>query len=126
MRRSGGFTLLEVVIALAVIAIAMGALIKSGTQHAQTASYLRDRTLAHWVAMNRVAELQLAESWPGVGESNGRIEMAGREWWWRARVEATFDEDVRRLEVEVARGDDAKDVLTRSVAFLPRTGAPGG
>ena len=128
MKRADGFTLLEVLIALTVIAVAMGALIKSGSQHAETISYLRDRTVAHWVAMNRVAEIQLGETWPGVGESNGRVEMAGREWQWRARVEETFDEDVRRLEVEVAAGDDRSDnasALTRAVAFLPRSGNSG-
>lgn len=116
-----GFTLLEVMVALAVIAIALAALIKGGSQSAMTAAHLRDKSFAHWVAMNRVAELRLQPQWPATGESSSDEEMANRRWYTQAKVSATDDADVHRLEVEVRSSED-KDaaVIARVTAFLPR------
>ena len=116
-----GFTLLEVMVALAVVAIALAALVKGGGQSAVTAAHLRDKSFAHWVAMNRVAELRLQPQWPATGESRGDEEMARRRWYTLARVSATEDADLRRLEVEV-RGSEEKEapVIARVTAFLPR------
>ena len=116
-----GFTLLEVMVALAVVAIALAALVKGGGQSAVTAAYLRDKSFAHWVAMNRVAELRLQRQWPATGESFSDEEMARRRWYTLARVSATEDADLRRLEVEV-RGSEEKEspVIARVTAFLPR------
>lgn len=120
MRSQGGFTLLEVLVALAIVAIALGALLKTGAGNSANAVYLRDKTFAHWVAMNKVTELQLAPSWPDVGTSRGKVEMAGRAWQWTAKVSGTFDANVRRVDVEV-RADDGRDgVLDVATAFLPK------
>lgn len=124
--RQRGFTLLEVMVALAVVAIALAALIKGGSQSAVTAAHLRDKTFAHWVAMNRVAELRLQPQWPATGETRGDEEMAKRRWYTLAKVSATDDADVRRLEVEVRTSED-KDaaVIARVTAFLPRPNGAG-
>lgn len=116
-----GFTLLEVLVALAVLAIALASLVKGIGANAANEAYLRDRTLAQWVAMNVVAEQQLAEKWPDKGKRQGSETMGGHEWFWRSEVSDTFDEDVRRLEVKV-RGDDDHDSspLASVVAFLPK------
>src|SRR5574340_670232 len=103
-----GFTLLEVMVALAVVAIALAALVKGGSQSAVTAAHLRDKSFAHWVAMNRVAEIRLQPQWAATGESGGDEEMARRRWYTLAKVSATDDPDMRRLEVEV-RSSDKKD-----------------
>lgn len=118
---SRGFTLLEVLVALSVLAIAMAALIKGGTENARGAAYLRDKTLAQWVAMNVVAEQRLAASWPAPGTKRGQEEMANHEWFWKRTVAETFDEDVRRLEVVVSATDDkGAGPLVNLVAFIPR------
>lgn len=119
---AAGFTLLEVMVALAVLAIAMAALVSSGTQSASNAAYLRDKSLAHWVAMNRVADLRLQKAWPSPGESRSEEEMANRQWFCLSKVSTTDDPDLRRVEVEV-RASSEKDAapLERVIAFLPRT-----
>lgn len=116
-----GFTLLEVMVALAVLAIALAALIKGVTENSVNAAYLRDRTFAHWVGMNVVAEQRLLGEWREKGSKRGEEEMGNHTWYWRATVSETFDEEVRRLDVEVFI-DEARDTtpLTRLVAFLPR------
>lgn len=125
--RRNGFTLLEVMVALVVVAIALAALIKGGGQSAATAAHLRDKSFGHWVAMNRVEELRLQPQWPATGESGGEEEMAGRRWYTLAKVSATDDADLRRLEVEVrSREDKTTPVIARVIAFLPRPDAGGG
>lgn len=126
--RAAGFTLLEVLVALAVLAIALAALVKGGGENASNAAYLRDKTIAHWVAINRVTELQLQEQWPSTGTTRGSEEMAQREWFWLAKVSDTFDDDVRRLEVEVRKEEREEGYVARVIAFLPRppASAPPG
>ena len=120
-KRCRGFTLLEVLVALAVLAIAMAALIKGAGDNARSAAYLRDKTLAQWVGMNVIAEQRLATGWPAPGIKRGREEMARHEWFWELKVSETFDVDVRRLDVAVRSSDD-KDASPQGnlVAFLPR------
>ncbi len=119
-RAHAGFTLLEVLVALAIIAIALTAVVAETGQHVNSTIHMRDRTLAHWVAMNRVTEQLAAEQWPSVGVSNGVVEMAEREWFWKMTVAATPDEDIRRIDIEV-RIDRERDNPNASViAYMPR------
>jgi general secretion pathway protein I len=107
-RRFGGFTLLEVLIALVVLALTMGAVIRAVGGYTGNQAYLRDRTLATWVARNVLVDQQVKDAWPGVGELKGTTESGGREWRWLGTVSQTEEEDLRRLDVEV-RPIDAED-----------------
>lgn len=115
-----GFTLLEILVALAILATAMGALIKGGSQSAATASYLRDKSYAHWVAQNKVTELQLARKWLTPGSNKGSSTMAGEEWFWNIKVAKTFDADVQRIDVSVRREQDGEGPLVTLIAFLAK------
>jgi general secretion pathway protein I len=120
--KARGFTLIEVMVALAVLAIALSAVTKGVSQNTANLAYLRDRTLAHWVAMNKIAELQIRRDWPGPGATQGTSDMAGREWQWMATVKDTPDADVRLLEVEVSAktsaGRDSQPPLTHLLGYL--------
>ena len=112
-----GFTLLEVLVAMAVLAIAMGAIIGAATQSIQTVGALRDQTFAGWVALNQVNALLLdSEPWPEDGSRRGEAELAQRAWRWEARFEATDDPDLRRVEVTVRASADGP-TLNALVAF---------
>lgn len=120
MRAQRGFTLLEVLVSLAVLALAMGALIRSGAENVANAGYLADRSFAHWVAMNRAAELRLQPGAVSTGRQNGTEWMAGREWRWEVTVSNTPDQDIRRVDIAVSAVDgDPEAPLARAVAFLP-------
>jgi general secretion pathway protein I len=116
----GGFTLLEVLVALAVLALAMAAITSSTSAAAANASHLRDRTLAHWVAVNKLTELQLQPEWPAAGEAKGSYEMANREWRWEMRVSDTDDPDVRRLDVKIFGGPQEREPLAVTVAYVDK------
>ncbi len=122
-RRTGGFTLLEILVALTIVALALGAAISGTGGHVESTDHLRNKTIAHWVALNRVTELQVAEPWPALGASSGSEEMTHREWRWTADVKQTPDAGVRRLEVAVTPAASPDAVLARVTAF---TTAPAG
>jgi general secretion pathway protein I len=107
-RRSRGFTLLEVMVAMTVLALTMGAVIKAVGSYTANQAYLRDRTLATWVARNVLVEQQVKDAWPSVGELKDTTEMGGREWRWIGTVSQTDEQDLRRLDVRI-RPVDAED-----------------
>ena len=119
---AAGFTLLEVLVALAVIALSMGAIIKATGDYTNNQSYLRDRTMALWVARNVLVQFRVDQEWPDVGERKGTQEMGNREWRWLAVTSQTDEEELRRLDVEVFPIDSEDDDLPLSVlsGFLVR------
>jgi general secretion pathway protein I len=119
-QRLQGFTLLEVLIALAVLALAMGAVIKAASDYTSNQSYLRDRTLAMWVARNVLVEYQVKGEWLSVGERKGTREMGNQEWRWLARISQTEEAELRRLDVEVypLDSDDDENPVSVLSGFL--------
>jgi len=108
LRNARGFTLLEIMVALAVLALAMGALVKTSSDYTSNQTYLRDRTMTTWVARNVLAQHQLENQWPRVGERKGALEMGWQEWEWRAKISQTEEDKLRRIDVEV-RAIDSED-----------------
>lgn len=120
-RAQAGFSLIEVVIALAVIAIAMGALINSTSSATNNTRHLEEKTMAHWVAMNQLAELKLSGQWPGIGKKEGKATMGDQEWEWIAETTATEVNDIRRVDIRVRRKGDPKDTSVELIsAFFAR------
>lgn len=114
-----GFTLLEVLVALAILAIVMGALIKVTDSYAFNAGYLQQKTLAQWIAENKAIEYQLMQEFPPLGKQQGQIEMAKVEWQWRVQVSNTQDRRLRRLDISVAlKEGDLDNPITTLVAFV--------
>ncbi|MBL8250689.1 MAG: type II secretion system minor pseudopilin GspI [Candidatus Competibacter sp.] len=120
MKRAAGFTLLEVLVALAVLAITMGAIISIATQSVNTFGYLRDQTFAGWVALNKINELSLdSEPWPQEGGRRGNAELANRSWFWETRFRKTADPDLTELEITV-RAHEGGPALSAHSAFRAR------
>jgi len=117
-----GFTLLEVLVALAVIAIGLAAAIRVGATNGANAIHLRDKTFAQYVAANKATELLLQADWPAVGTQRGHAALGPVEWSWTTRISETFDARVRRVDVEVGR--DGESPLATLSAFLPQPAPP--
>ncbi len=117
--RCNGFTLLEIMVALAVLAIALAAIVTESSQNIKNLIRLREHTIAHWVAMNRIAELQLQPAWPATGQASGVVEMAHGSWRWETRVTDTDDDAVRRLDIDVLKDTPRNDdVLEHLISYL--------
>lgn len=118
LRPSSGFTLLEVLVALAVLALAMGALVLTASREAQSLGDERARTLAQWVAANAIAEARLSGPLPTSGRRSGEVSMGGQHWRWQLDIAMATDEGIRRLDVSVRRGDEQVPLLRLS-GFAP-------
>ena len=120
-RSQSGFTLVEVLVALAVVAVALAATLFSASQSAASAAQFRDLTLGNVVARNAAIEFQLQEDWPKTGNSDGDVELGGGDWRWEAEVIETADENIRRANIQVflLGGDEPRLVSSLSV-FLPK------
>lgn len=122
--RAGGFTLIEILVALAVIATAVAAVVAAVSAFVNNAGYLRDRTLAHWVVMNKVVELQVSGEWPNPGIQHGESLLADHAWSWEVKVSSTDDPDVLRLDVTAYPDKQRKTALADAVAYLGKPAQP--
>ena len=117
-----GFTLLEVMVALAIFAVAAIAVTKVGMNFTQSIGQMNDRTFAHFVAMNELAALEINGSWPeGTGEKI--VDEQGQQWQVSHQVYSTISENVSRIEIRVATlGENGQtgQPITSIVAFLQR------
>lgn len=117
--RARGFTLIEVLVALAVLAIALAAVLRTMGQSIDLAADLRERTLALWVAQERAVYHQLNKTFPELSASEGTLELGGREWRWREQASSTPVADIRRIDIEV-RTPGRTDVRARLALFLQK------
>ena len=118
-RPARGFTLLEVLVSLAVLSLALMAALKGSGEVVRNATRLKDRTLAHWVATNRAAELTLLPSWVELGTTHGQATMANRDWQWSVLTEKTPDPDIRHATIAVGVKEEDDPLATLEV-FLDR------
>lgn len=127
-RRHAGFTLMEMLVAVGVLAIALGAIIGNAARYADSAAGLRDKSIALFVARNRMAELELSTTWPATGRSNEDVEMGGIKWVWRTEVKTTPDPNLRRIDVRVEKKNDKSGVafatLSGFISNVGRQAAP--
>jgi len=118
-RPQQGFTLIEVLIATAVLALALGAFIAAGAHYADYARYIHDKTLAQWVAHNQLVKYQLAREWPSTGTQEDDTDMGRRTWHWQAKIGDSPDPAVRRIDIQVFRiNPDSDKPETNSITTL--------
>jgi prepilin-type N-terminal cleavage/methylation domain-containing protein len=146
-QRSSGFTLVEVLVALVVVALGLAALMVAVQGAARTSGYLRDKTLAQWIALNRIAEVRLTANKNGTtttpvaaistltnstasstpsSSSNfsstndaGQLQFAGRTWHYDTRYFNTNFPDMKRIVVRVWAGDakTKSNPITEATSF---------
>jgi general secretion pathway protein I len=111
-----GFTLLEVLIAVALLGLALTALVRLAGLEARATAQLREATFAQWVAANALAETRLQDPFPAPGRREGESRMAGRRWRWRIEVQPTDVDAIHRLEVQVFGARDERAEFDEAAA----------
>lgn len=121
-----GFTLIEVLVALAVVIIAFMAMYGSMIQSIAAVTLMQEKTLATWIAFDRITELRVANQFPDDDESSGEIEMAGSEWVYTIKINPTASDDIRQVIVKVSPALDPDNILgIASGALVRRTQSAG-
>lgn len=112
VHKKRGFTLLEVLVALAIASFALVALWKVLGQGMFITGELPDRVLAGWVAHNHIVLRQATGHWPDTGIYEGHEEMAGITWYWEEEVETTSEPRLRRITIEVGEDVEFRSLVT--------------
>ena len=119
-----GFTLIEVMVALAIVSLSLTAIAASMNQMIDAANSMRERTYASWIAQNKIAEMRLSGVMPEVSSSSGEVTYANSEWAWRAEVAETGIEGFYRVDVSVSHA--GSEYVVRTVTgFLGQPGPVG-
>ena len=115
---SDGFSLIEVLVALTIVAIALVALTKQLSHQADTLGGLRDRVLGHWVAENQLARDRSLKTWPEQGTLTIKDDLAGRNWMVKKTITNTPNETIRQVELVVS-SEQGKSVA-RLIGYIIR------
>ena len=127
-KSAAGFTLVEVLVALMVIATGLAALMVAVSGTARTSGMLRDKTIAGWIALNRLAEVRLNLTKFGQNNDTGELDFANRKWHYDTRYFTTSINSMKRVVVRVYAGDlkTKGNPLVESVGFIGTQIAPPG
>ena len=118
--KNNGFTLIEVMVALTIIAISLGALLSTSGTQANSASYLKHKTLAHWVAVNELSQIRIAKEFPDLGDKKGSTNMAGNDWYWIRTTKETEDKNARQITFTLYADKDHTKNLTKLTGYANR------
>jgi general secretion pathway protein I len=123
-KQAKGFTLIEVLAALAVAATGLAAVAKTISSSLDVSMATETRAVANWVAGNYMTELRLSDEWPAAGTSQEDVSMGGRRWRVERTVATTPDDDVVRVTVAVSEDGDGARGVARLNGYLARIQPP--
>ena len=118
--KNKGFTLLEVLVALAIVAITLTGALRALGNTAQATTGLRERSLGDWVAQNRLTELRVTGAFPDVGTTEGEVVQAGERFIWRMEVERSPNPLFRKVNIIVLLVKDGLTPVSRMNGFVVR------
>ncbi|MCP4000356.1 MAG: type II secretion system minor pseudopilin GspI [Gammaproteobacteria bacterium] len=123
-----GFTLIEVLVALAIVIIAFMAMYGTMMQVVAATTLMQEKTIATWIAFDRITEMRVMNEFPSDNERNGELEMAGSDWVYSIKLNnAAGSENTRQVIVKVAPAQDPDNVLGLATGALvkPVKGSDG-
>ncbi len=124
MKTSKGFTLIEVMVAMAIAALGLAAVAASVSQMIDAGTAMQQRTYASWIAHTKIAEMRLENTIPGVSESSGDTIYANQDWTWRAIISETGVENLFRVDVQVGLAGIDENIRTVT-GFIGEPSVPG-
>lgn len=118
--KSLGFTLIEVMLALAVFSIAGIALLSTASNNARNIGYLESKMFANWVASNQLVAASLDKKWPPKNNVKGQATLAGRDWFWQQKVLKTADDDMHAIVMEVRLREDDELAISSLTTYISK------
>lgn len=113
-----GFTLIEVMLAMAIFSVAGVALLGVADNNYRHISHLEEQMFANWVASNQLVELSLDKTWPPKNNRKGEVDMAGRTWYWQQKVVKTANEEMRQVTMEIRLVEDDELVSASLTTYV--------
>lgn len=104
---------------MAIISLGLIGVFTSLNQMLGATVLLRDKTLATWIATDRITEIRVAGEYPDAGVRDDLIDMAGAEWAYTIKISKIPDMDMRRLDVTVGFADDSDNIIATVIGFVP-------
>lgn len=126
MKANRGFTLMEILVALAVVGIALAALLGASGNATREAADLRDRTYAGWVAQNVLTGIRIAPETLSTGTRRGDEMLGGERWTWTAEISEGAVPELRHIEIKVGRENVEGSIVTMSAFRLTEPQLQGG
>ena len=126
MKTTKGFTLIEIMVALAILAVTLGVIIKGSSEQTSQLSYLRDKTYAWFVAENALTRLKLKTGFPAMGTTKSKEKMAGQIWYVEQVVTETAAQDILGkgqfigVRIEVKKNQDDETPLVKLQSYFSR------
>lgn len=118
-KKATGFTLVEILVALAILSISLSSVLYVINQNTLNLIYLKDKTFAHWVAMNKVTEFRINPALiKNTSRLSGHYSLAQREWKWTAQLTRTEDKELNKLSINVYSAEDDEMKLATLNSFV--------
>lgn len=119
-KRNKGFTLLEVLIAMVIFGTAITFMLRNINEQQRAHTEIGIKTIAHWVALNKMAEVRIEGKWPNTGVTRGEVNMRDHDWYWLQTVSKTTEKELRKIEIEVRYDESDELPATTFVGFVAK------
>lgn len=120
LANQSGLTLLEVMVALLIFALAGTAVMKAASDHLNGVGQIENITFATWVANNRLTQMKLENKWPPKNEEKGSQEMSNRVWYWQQNVIKTTDPELLAIEIVVGLDERYEGSITSVTSYVAK------
>ncbi|MBU1310091.1 MAG: type II secretion system minor pseudopilin GspI [Gammaproteobacteria bacterium] len=121
--KSRGFTLLELLVAMAIFATAGVAIMQVSSAHVRNLTQIDELTMARYIADNQMQLAMLDQEWPGKDKQQGEVEMANRKWLWQQLRTKVPDEDLRLVQISISLADAPQQVIFELSSYKGKPGA---
>lgn len=116
--KQAGMTLIEVMVALAIFAVAALSIVNTAGEHIRSLSYLEQKNMALWVANNHLTQLNLDKKLPPLGDKKGYVDFANVRWYWQQQTVKTADPKFRSVTVRILNEEKSEYALAELTTYM--------